>query len=91
MEHNSTYSLMMGNFNCLESLSSLPPSLKCHRLKMFLHNCFKEHREKQTFLLSHFEVLFDLLAMLELRTLDGPTLMPSSGTPLNLAQMMASK
>lgn len=58
---------------------------------MFLHNCFKEHREKQTLLLSHFEVLFDLLAMSELRTLDGPTLMPSSGTPLSLAQMMASK
>uniref|UniRef100_A0A8W8NXT8 Uncharacterized protein n=1 Tax=Magallana gigas TaxID=29159 RepID=A0A8W8NXT8_MAGGI len=28
--------------------------------------------------------------MSELRTLDGPTLMPSSGTPLNLAQMMAT-
>lgn len=45
---------------------------------MLLDNCFKEHREKQTLLLTHLEVLYDFSAMGILRTLDGPTIMPSS-------------
>lgn len=52
--------------------------------KTFLDNFFKEeNREKRTLLLTQLEVLFDFLAMVKLRTLDGPTVKPSSSKILN--------
>lgn len=52
--------------------------------KTFLDNFFKEeNREKRTLLLTQLEVLFDILAMVKLRTLDGPTVKPSSSKILN--------
>lgn len=52
--------------------------------KSFLDNFFKEeNREKRTLLLTQLEVLFDFLAMVKLRTLDGTTVKPSSSKILN--------
>lgn len=52
--------------------------------KTFLDNFFKEeNREKQTLLLTQLEVLFDFLAMVKLRSLDVPTVKPSSSKILN--------
>lgn len=51
--------------------------LKMSHLKNVLDNCVKqEHREKQTLLLTHLEVLFDISAFVNSRTLDGPTVLP---------------
>lgn len=53
-------------------------------LKNVLDNCLKkEHREKQTLLLTHLEVLFDISALVNSRTLDGPTVIPYSSKILN--------
>lgn len=72
------------NFNILDTLSSLPPVVKCHILKIFLNNCFlKEHQEKQLLLMTNLTVLFEFSAMVRLRTLDGPTVAPSSSIILN--------
>lgn len=51
--------------------------------KTFLDNFFKENREKRTLLLTQLEVLFDFLAMVKLRSLDVPTVKPSSSKILN--------
>lgn len=53
-------------------------------LKNVLDNCLKkEHREKQTLLLTRLEVLFDISALVNSRTLDGTTVIPYSSKILN--------
>lgn len=45
---------MIENFKIFDTLTSLPPVVKCHILQLVLDNCFKkEHREKQSLLLTH--------------------------------------
>lgn len=64
--------------NIFDTLTSLPPVVKCNILKMLLRIYYKkEHEEKQSLLLSHLTILFDFSAMVRSRTLDGPTVMPS--------------